>query len=68
MDIRPIHTEADYKATLKEISVLMETDPRLGTPDGDRLDMLAALVQTYEAKHVPITAPDPGRGSEGRLG
>ena len=59
MDIRPIHTEADYKATLKEISVLMESDPDLGTPEGDRLDILATLVQAYEAKHVPITAPDP---------
>jgi HTH-type transcriptional regulator/antitoxin HigA len=60
MDIRPIRTEADYKATLKEISVLMEdSDPDLGTPDGDRLDILATLVQAYEAKHMPITAPDP---------
>ena len=59
MDIHPIHTEADYKATLKEISALMESDPDLGTPEGDRLDILATLVQAYEAKHVPITAPDP---------
>jgi len=59
MDIRPIHTEADYKATLKEISALMESDPDLGTPEGDRLDILATLVQAYEAKHIPITAPDP---------
>lgn len=58
MDIRPIHTEADYKATLKEISALMESDPDLGTPE-DRLDILATLVQAYEAKYVPITAPDP---------
>ena len=59
MDIRPIHTDEDYKATLKEISALMESDPDLGTPEGDRLDILATLVQAYEAKHVPITAPDP---------
>ena len=59
MDIRPIHTEADYKATLKEISTLMESDPELGTPEGDRLDILVTLVQAYEAKHVVIEAPDP---------
>jgi HTH-type transcriptional regulator/antitoxin HigA len=59
MDIRPIHTEADYKATLKEISALMESDPELGTPEGDRLDILVTLVQAYEAKHVPMEAPDP---------
>ena len=40
MEIRPIHTEADYKAALREISALMETDPDHGTPDGDRLDVL----------------------------
>ena len=59
MDIRPIRSKADYKATLKEISALMELDPKLGTPQGDRLDILATLVQAYEAKHLPITSPDP---------
>jgi HTH-type transcriptional regulator / antitoxin HigA len=59
MDIHPIHTEADYKVTLKEISTLMESDPDVGSPDGDRLDILVTLVQAYEAKHLPITAPDP---------
>jgi len=59
MNIRPIHSEADYQATLKEISGLMESDPDIGTPAGDRLDVLVTLVQAYEAKHHPITSPDP---------
>lgn len=59
MDIRPIHTEADYRATLKEISALMERDPDSGTPEGDRLDILATLVRAFEGKHFPIDAPDP---------
>jgi len=59
MDIQPIHTEADYKAALKEISDLMESHPAPATPDGDRLDILATLVQAYEARHFPISAPDP---------
>lgn len=59
MEIRPIRTEADYQATLKDISRLMENDPELGTPEGDRLDVLATLVQAYEAKHYPIDLPDP---------
>ncbi|MBB5213341.1 helix-turn-helix domain-containing protein [Parapusillimonas granuli] len=59
MEIRPIRTEADYKAALKEISRLMESDPGIDTPDGDRLDVLATLVQAYEAKHFPINLPDP---------
>lgn len=59
MDIHPIHTEADYQAALKEISALMELDPDMDTPEGDRLDVLATLVQAYEAKHYPIALPDP---------
>jgi HTH-type transcriptional regulator/antitoxin HigA len=59
MDIQPIRTEADYKLALRHISNLMESDPELGTPDGDRLDILVTLVQAFEARHLPIGAPDP---------
>ncbi|MPS29367.1 transcriptional regulator [Pigmentiphaga sp.] len=59
MEIRPIRSEADYKMALKDISRLMESDPEPGTPDGDRLDILATLVQAYEARHFPIDLPDP---------
>ena len=59
MEIRPIHNEADCKASLMEISTLMDLDPDAGSPDGDRLDILATLVQAYEAKHHPIDPPDP---------
>ena len=59
MDIQPIRTESDYKAALRQISTLMESDPEPGTPEGDWLDILTTLVQAYEAKHVPLTAPDP---------
>ncbi|MCX7201064.1 MAG: transcriptional regulator [Burkholderiales bacterium] len=59
MDIQPIRTEADYKLALRHISNLMESDPELGTPEGDRLDILVTLVQAFEARHLPIGAPDP---------
>lgn len=59
MNIRPIHSEADYQAALGDIAALMESDPAPGTPKGDRLDILATLVQAYEARHFPIDAPDP---------
>ncbi len=59
MDIRPIHNERDYKAALNEVSTLMELDPDQGTLEGDRLDILATLVQAYELKHCPIAPPDP---------
>jgi len=56
MEIKPIRTEADYQATLNEIDRLIESQP--GTPEGDRLDVLATLVEAYEAKHYPIPEPD----------
>lgn len=59
MNIKPIHNEADYQAALKDIAQLMALDPDLGTPEGDRLDVLATLVQAYEAKHYPMESPDP---------
>jgi HTH-type transcriptional regulator/antitoxin HigA len=59
MDIRPIRTEADHKAALKEISALMEHDPELGTAEGDRLDILSTLVEAYENRHFPMDLPDP---------
>ncbi|NTV09162.1 MAG: transcriptional regulator [Zoogloea sp.] len=59
MEIRPIRTDADHRAALREIAALMETDPELGTPEGDKLDVLSTLVEAYEAKHYPVEAPDP---------
>lgn len=32
---------------------------RSGTPSGDRLDVLATLIDAYEAQHEPIDRPDP---------
>ena len=51
MDIRPIRTETDYEATLKEVSRLVDLDPLPDSPDGERLDVLTLLVQAYEAQH-----------------
>lgn len=57
MEIRPIKTEADYEATLKEIESLMSADA--DTPKGDKLDVLVTLVEAYEREHYPIGFPDP---------
>jgi HTH-type transcriptional regulator/antitoxin HigA len=55
-EIKPIRTEKDHKAALKEIERLW--DAKLGTPDGDRLEVLATLVHAYEEKHHPMDPPD----------
>ena len=58
MNIKPIRTQADNRAALAEISKLMARDPVIGTPAGDRLDVLVTLVQAFEARHYPLDAPD----------
>ncbi len=59
MDIKPIRSMDDYRVALKEIADLMTDDPALGTPEGDRLDVLSTLVQAFEARHFPIDWPNP---------
>ncbi len=57
MDIKPIKTEADYQAALKEIESLMMA--AIDTLEGEKLDVLTTLVEAYEAKHFPMNFPDP---------
>ncbi|EJH57620.1 helix-turn-helix family protein [Vibrio cholerae HC-46B1] len=57
MDIRPIKTDADYRAALNDIENLMMAEP--DTVEGEKLDILVTLVETYEAKHFPMDLPDP---------
>lgn len=52
MDIHPIRTEADYDAAVAEIERLWGAEA--GTDDGDKLDILATLVEKYENEHWPI--------------
>ena len=49
MEIKPIRTKTDYRAALKEIETLMSA--RADTPEGERLNLLATLVEAYEKKH-----------------
>ncbi len=57
MNIKPIKTDADYRAALKEVEVLMMAEPN--TPEGEKLDVLVTLIEAYERKHFPLDLPDP---------
>ena len=57
MDIRPIKTDADYRAALNDIENLMMAEP--DTVEGEKLDILVTLVEAYEAKHFSMDLPDP---------
>lgn len=59
MDVRPIRTEKDYDAALKEIEGYFAQEPEPGSPEADRFDVLAALIEAYERRHWRIDPPDP---------
>ena len=50
-----VKTDADYRAALKEIESLMMAGP--DTPEGEKLDVMATLIEAYEAKHFPMEPP-----------
>ena len=56
-DLKPIRSRRDYEAALDEVGRLWGA--RAGTRDGDRLDVLATLIDAYEAEHYPMDPPDP---------
>jgi HTH-type transcriptional regulator/antitoxin HigA len=56
-DVKPIRSQRDYEAALKEVGRLWGA--KTGTREGDRLDVLATLIDAYEAEHDPMDPPDP---------
>jgi HTH-type transcriptional regulator / antitoxin HigA len=56
-DLKPIRTEADYETALAEVERLWGAPS--GTPEGDRLDILATLIDAHESEHFPMDPPDP---------
>jgi HTH-type transcriptional regulator / antitoxin HigA len=59
--IQAIRTNSEYEAALKKIELLWGA--KGGTPEGDRLDRLATLIDAYEAERYPMDPPDPPRPS-----
>lgn len=57
MRIHPIRTEADHEAAVARIAELIGAKP--DTAEGEELDILATLVDAYEAKRHVMDAPDP---------
>ena len=57
MDIRPVKTEKDYDSSIQRIEELWGS--KKDTPEGDELELLVTLVESYEMKHYPIVPPDP---------
>jgi HTH-type transcriptional regulator / antitoxin HigA len=56
-ELKPIRTKADYAKAPSEFERLWGAES--GTREGDRLDVLATLIDAYEAEHFPMDPPDP---------
>ena len=57
MEIKPIKTETDYDNSIKRIEELWGATK--DSVEGDELDVLCTLVESYEMRHYPIAPPDP---------
>ena len=56
-ELKPIRSDADYKKALVEVEQLWGAPN--GTTKGDRLDVLATLIEAWEVAHYPMDPPDP---------
>src|ERR1043166_6554710 len=56
-EVKPIRSERDHRNALAEVGKLWGA--KLGTPEGDRLDVLATLIDAYESERYPMDPPDP---------
>ena len=65
MSIKLIRTRAEHERALTEIEHLMGA--KRGSPQADRLEVLAALVTVYEATHDPIDLPEPIEAIEAHM-
>jgi HTH-type transcriptional regulator/antitoxin HigA len=59
MNIRPIYDSKDHERALARLTTLLESDPAPESDAGTELEVLAALIEQYEAEHFPIESPTP---------
>ena len=57
--IRPIRTDADYRAALALVAPYFDNEPEIDSDAGAHFEAMLTLIEAYEAKHYPISPPDP---------
>lgn len=57
MKLKPIKNENDYQFALERLEKIF--DAKLGTAEGDELEILGILIENYENEYFPIDLPDP---------
>ena len=59
MDVKPLHNEQDYDWAIREVTRYFESEPAIGTDDGNRFEVLSTLIKVYEDKHFSTPHGDP---------
>lgn len=59
MELKMIETPEEHEAALAELDRLMDLSPAAGTPESERLKLVAHLIEHYEMKHFPDVPPTP---------
>ncbi len=59
MTLKLIKNETEYDKALDRVDVLMDTNPKIGTPLSDELEVLVMLIEKYEEENWAINEPDP---------
>ena len=57
MNIKPIRSDKDLQAAFRRLERIFQAEA--GTPEGDEMEILVALIEAYENKHYPIGPADP---------
>ena len=57
--IRPIRTDADYRAALALVAPYFDNEPEIDSDAGAHFEAMLTLIEAYEAKHYPMSPPDP---------
>lgn len=52
--LKPILTEADYRAALQLVVPYFEDEPEVPSDAGKHFEAMVALIHAYEAKHYAI--------------
>lgn len=59
MDVRPLHNEQDHDWAMNEVAIYFENQPDIGSPEGNRFEVLTTLIKEYEEKNFAMPHADP---------
>jgi HTH-type transcriptional regulator/antitoxin HigA len=58
-EMQVIKTQDQHERALQRLLMLMDENPMEGSHEADEIELLALLIESYEAKNFPIDPPDP---------